>query len=159
VPSTHPASASATGCGRELSTAAPQAQAPPEPQIPEQLAAKIRAGAGAIEGERKQVTVLFADVVGSMELAAQAGPEAWRGIMERLFSLCCDAVLRYEGTVDKFTGDGIMVLFGAPIAHEDHAQRGRRRRWRERETGPPRAPSPVPRDRYSAQVAARPPLA
>jgi class 3 adenylate cyclase/tetratricopeptide (TPR) repeat protein len=113
------------GCGRQLSAAAPQAEAPPEPrsQISEHLAAKIRAGAGALEGERKQVTVLFADVVGSMELAAQAGPEAWRGIVERLFSLCCDAVLRYEGTVDKFTGDGIMVLFGAPIAHEDHARR------------------------------------
>jgi len=67
--------------------------------------------------------VLFADVVSSMELAAQAGPETWRRIMERLFSLCCDAVRRFEGTVDKFTGDGIMVLFGAPVAHEDHAQR------------------------------------
>jgi class 3 adenylate cyclase/tetratricopeptide (TPR) repeat protein len=111
------------GCGRELSAAAQRAPAPPEPQIPEHLAAKIRAGAGALKGERKQVTVLFADVVGSMELSEQAGPEAWRGIMERLFSLCCDAVHRYEGTVDKFTGDGIMVLFGAPIAHEDHARR------------------------------------
>ena len=111
------------GCGRQLSTAAPQAPAPPEPQIPEHLAAKIRADAGALEGERKQVTVLFADVVGSMELASQTDPEAWRGVMARLFSLSCDAVHRYEGTVDKFTGDGMMAIFGAPIAHEDHARR------------------------------------
>jgi class 3 adenylate cyclase/tetratricopeptide (TPR) repeat protein len=117
------------GCGRGLSGAAgappPEADNAPEPRsyTPEHLAEKIRAGARALEGERKQVTVLFADVMGSMELAAQAGPERWRGIMERLFSLCCDAVHRFEGTVDKFTGDGAMVLFGAPISHEDHAQR------------------------------------
>jgi class 3 adenylate cyclase/tetratricopeptide (TPR) repeat protein len=114
-------------CGRQLEPAGegPPARRAPQPRsaIPEHLAAKIRAGAGALEGERKQVTVLFADVVGSMELSALAGPERWRSMMERLFSLCCDAVLRYEGTVDKFTGDGIMALFGAPIAHEDHAQR------------------------------------
>ena len=92
-------------------------------QVPEQLAAKIRAGASALEGERKQVSVLFADVVGSMELASQADPETWRRTMERLFALSCDAVHRYEGTVDKFTGDGVMAIFGAPIAHEDHARR------------------------------------
>ncbi len=118
-----PASAICDGCGRQLSTAAPQAQAPPEPQIPEQLAAKIRADAGALEGERKQVTVLFADVVGSMQLASQTDPEAWREVMARLFALSCDAVHDYEGTVDKFTGDGMMAIFGAPIAHEDHARR------------------------------------
>jgi class 3 adenylate cyclase/tetratricopeptide (TPR) repeat protein len=112
------------GCGRQLSIAAPQAEAPPEPQIPDQLAAKIRADAGALEGERKQVTVLFADVVGSMQLASQIDPEAWRGVMARLFSLSCDAVHNCEGTVDKFTGDGMMAIFGAPIAHEDHARRG-----------------------------------
>jgi adenylate cyclase len=67
--------------------------------------------------------VLFADVVGSMELASQLDPEAWRRIMARLFALSCDAVHRYEGTVDKFTGDGVMAIFGAPIAHEDHARR------------------------------------
>jgi class 3 adenylate cyclase len=110
-------------CGRQLSTEAPQAEAPPEPQVPEQLAAKIRADAGALEGERKQVTVLFADVAGSMQLASESDPEAWRGIMARLFSLSCDAVHRYEGTVDKFTGDGMMAIFGAPVAHEDHARR------------------------------------
>jgi len=75
------------------------------------------------EGERKLVTVLFADVQGSMDMAEQQDPEQWRSIMQRFFSVLADAVNRYEGTVDKFTGDGIMAVFGAPIAHEDHARR------------------------------------
>jgi len=75
------------------------------------------------DGERKQVTVLFADVSGSMDLAEQQDPEEWRKIMQRFFSMLADAVTRFEGTVDKFTGDGIMAVFGAPIAHEDHARR------------------------------------
>jgi class 3 adenylate cyclase/tetratricopeptide (TPR) repeat protein len=76
-----------------------------------------------LEGERKQVTVLFADVQGSMDLSEQVDPDEWRQIMQRFFSLLSDGVRRFEGTVDKFTGDGIMALFGAPIAHEDHAAR------------------------------------
>jgi class 3 adenylate cyclase/tetratricopeptide (TPR) repeat protein len=75
------------------------------------------------DGERKQVTVLFADVKGSMDLAEGQDPEEWRKIMQRFFSILADAVTRFEGTVDKFTGDGIMAIFGAPIAHEDHARR------------------------------------
>jgi len=75
------------------------------------------------EAERKQVTVLFADVSGSMDLAEQQDPEEWRKIMQRFFSTLADAVTRFEGTVDKFTGDGIMAIFGAPLAQEDHAQR------------------------------------
>jgi len=75
------------------------------------------------EAERKQVTVLFADVSGSMDLAEQEDPEEWRAIMQRFFSTLADTVTRFEGTVDKFTGDGIMAVFGAPVAHEDHAQR------------------------------------
>jgi class 3 adenylate cyclase/tetratricopeptide (TPR) repeat protein len=75
------------------------------------------------DGERKQVTVLFADVSGSMDLAEQQDPEEWRKIMQRFFSTLADAVTRFEGTVDKFTGDGIMAIFGAPVAQEDHAQR------------------------------------
>ena len=67
--------------------------------------------------------MLFADVSGSMDLAEQQDPEEWRKIMQRFFSILADAVTRFEGTVDKFTGDGIMAVFGAPIAHEDHAQR------------------------------------
>jgi class 3 adenylate cyclase/tetratricopeptide (TPR) repeat protein len=75
------------------------------------------------DAERKQVTVLFADVSGSMELAEEEDPEEWRKIMQRFFSLLAETVTRFEGTVDKFTGDGIMAIFGAPIAHEDHARR------------------------------------
>ena len=67
--------------------------------------------------------MLFADVKGSMDLAEQHDPEEWRKIMQRFFSILTDAVERFEGTVDKFTGDGIMAVFGAPIAHEDHARR------------------------------------
>ncbi len=75
------------------------------------------------DGERKQVTVLFADVQGSMDLAEQHDPEQWREIMQGFFSILAEEVRRFEGTVDKFTGDGIMAVFGAPIAHEDHARR------------------------------------
>ena len=75
------------------------------------------------EGERKQVTVLFADVQGSMDLAEGQDPEQWRAIMQRFFAILADEVHRFEGTVDKFTGDGIMAVFGAPVAHEDHARR------------------------------------
>ncbi len=75
------------------------------------------------DAERKQVTVLFADVSGSMDLAEQEDPEEWREIMQRFFSLLAETVTRFEGTVDKFTGDGIMAIFGAPVAHEDHARR------------------------------------
>ena len=67
--------------------------------------------------------MLFADVSGSMDLAEQQDPEEWRKVMQRFFSILADAVTRFEGTVDKFTGDGIMAVFGAPVAHEDHAQR------------------------------------
>ena len=82
-------------------------------------------GANRIEadGERKQVTVLFADVMGSMDMAEQHDPEQWRRIMQGFFSILADEVRRFEGTVDKFTGDGIMAVFGAPVAHEDHARR------------------------------------
>ncbi len=78
---------------------------------------------GTDDGERKQVTVLFADVSGSMDLAEGQDPEEWRKIMQRFFALLAEAVERFEGTVDKFTGDGIMAVFGAPLAHEDHARR------------------------------------
>src|SRR6185295_15865874 len=73
--------------------------------------------------ERKHVTVLFADLTGSMELAETIDAEVWHQIMERYFRILCEGVERFEGTVDKFTGDGIMAVFGAPIAHEDHARR------------------------------------
>ena len=90
---------------------------------PKHLAEKILQSKSALEGERKQVTVLFADVKGSMELAEQLDPEEWHQIMDRFFAILTDGVHRFEGTVNQYTGDGIMALFGAPIAHEDHAQR------------------------------------
>jgi adenylate cyclase len=90
---------------------------------PKHLADKILTSRSALEGERKQVTVLFADVKGSMELAEQLDPEAWHAILDRFFAILSDGVHRFEGTVNQYTGDGIMALFGAPIAHEDHAQR------------------------------------
>ena len=73
--------------------------------------------------EYKQVTVLFADVVHSMDIAAAVGPERLRELMSDVFDRCCDVVQRYGGNVDKFTGDGVMAVFGAPIALEDHAIR------------------------------------
>jgi class 3 adenylate cyclase len=95
----------------------------PRALTPDHLAEKIRRGRSAVEGERKQVTVLFADVQGSMELTEGSDAEQWRRVMNGFFAILCDGVHRFEGTVDKFTGDGVMALFGAPIAHEDHAQR------------------------------------
>jgi class 3 adenylate cyclase/tetratricopeptide (TPR) repeat protein len=90
---------------------------------PVHLAERIRADRAALEGERKQVTILFADLADSMELAQRVDPEDWRSIIDRFFQLLADGVHEFEGTVDKFTGDGIMAIFGAPIAHEDHARR------------------------------------
>jgi class 3 adenylate cyclase/tetratricopeptide (TPR) repeat protein len=106
-------------CGTALDTADGDRRTP----APSHLVEKMRTGGRALEGERKQVTVLFADVMGSMELSEQTDPERWRAIMDRFFAILSDGVHRFEGTVDKFTGDGIMALFGAPIAHEDHAVR------------------------------------
>ena len=90
---------------------------------PKHLADKILQSKSALEGERKQVTVLFADIQGSMELAGQLDPEEWHRILERFFAVLTNGVHRFEGTVNQYTGDGIMALFGAPLAHEDHGQR------------------------------------
>ena len=95
----------------------------PRAYTPKHLADKILRSKSALEGERKQVTVLFADVKGSMELAEQLDPEQWHAILERFFEILTEGIHRFEGTVNQYTGDGIMALFGAPIAHEDHAQR------------------------------------
>ena len=111
-------------CGTELHVdgTAP-ATASPKSYTPKHLAEKILTSRSALEGERKQVTVLFADVQGSMDLQESIDPEAWHRIMDRFFAVLADGVHRFEGTVNQYTGDGIMALFGAPIAHEDHAQR------------------------------------
>ncbi len=90
---------------------------------PAYLAEKILTSRGALEGERKQVTVLFADLKGSMELLAERDPEEARQLLDPVLECMMEAVHRYEGTVNQVLGDGIMALFGAPIAHEDHAMR------------------------------------
>ena len=96
---------------------------PPESYIPKRLAERILNSRAALEGERKQVTVLFADLKGSMELLADRDPEEARRILDPVLQRMMDAVHRYEGTVNQVMGDGIMALFGAPLAHEDHAVR------------------------------------
>jgi class 3 adenylate cyclase len=90
---------------------------------PKHLAKKILTSRAALEGERKQVTVLFADLKGSMELIAERDPEEARAILEPVLERMMEAVHHYEGTVNLVMGDGIMKLFGAPVAHEDHAVR------------------------------------
>jgi class 3 adenylate cyclase/tetratricopeptide (TPR) repeat protein len=95
----------------------------PAAYTPKHLADKILTGKSAIEGERKLVTILFADVAGSTAMFENLDPEAVHEIMDGCFRILLDEIHRFEGTVNQFTGDGVMALFGAPIAHEDHAQR------------------------------------
>jgi len=90
---------------------------------PKHLADEILNSRSAMQGEHKQVTVLFADVKGSMELAAQVDPDDWHAILDNFFRILAAGIHRFEGTINQYTGDGIMALFGAPIAHEDHALR------------------------------------
>jgi len=97
--------------------------ASPETYTPKHLAEKILTSKSALEGERKQVTVLFADLKGSMELLADRDPEEARRLFDAVIEQMMEAVHRYEGTVNHILGDGIMALFGAPLAHEDHAVR------------------------------------
>jgi class 3 adenylate cyclase/tetratricopeptide (TPR) repeat protein len=126
-------------CGGEVSAAAkfcpecahPVAGVPavearsasPETYTPRHLIEKILISKAALEGERKQVTVLFADLKGSMELLADRDPEDARKLLDPVLERMMEAVHRYEGTVNQVMGDGIMALFGAPLAHEDHAVR------------------------------------
>jgi class 3 adenylate cyclase len=111
-------------CGKPLAAASKRG-APPDPRsyTPKHLAEKILTSRSALEGAWKQVTVLFADVKGSMELAEQVDAEEWHKILDGFFKVLTDGVHRFEGVVNQYTGDGIMALFGAPIAHEDHTRR------------------------------------
>ena len=95
----------------------------PRSYTPAHLTEKILEARPSLEGERKQVTVLFADLKGSMELLADRDPEEARQLLDPVLTLMMEAVHRYEGTVNQVMGDGIMALFGAPLAHEDHAVR------------------------------------
>jgi predicted ATPase/class 3 adenylate cyclase len=134
-----PLARSCSNCGTQLSAAAkfcPECAHPvagpapvrprfnsPEAYTPKHLVEKILTSKSALEGERKQVTVLFADMKGSMELLADRDPEEARKILDPVLEHMMEAVHRYEGTVNQVMGDGIMALFGAPLAHEDHAVR------------------------------------
>jgi len=114
------------GCGRSLSSSAPTVDpkfSSPRVYTPRHLAEKIVTSRSALEGERKQVTVLFADLKGSMELLADRDPEEARKLLDPVLERMMEAVHCYEGTVNQVMGDGIMALFGAPVAHEDHATR------------------------------------
>src|SRR5713101_2074452 len=127
------------GCGARLSAEAkfcPQCARPvaesaarqprfgsPDAYTPKHLAEKILSSRSALEGERKQVTVLFCDIVESTGLAERLDPESMHELMDKTLRLMAEAVHRYEGTVNQFLGDGLMALFGAPIALEDHALR------------------------------------
>jgi class 3 adenylate cyclase/tetratricopeptide (TPR) repeat protein len=122
-----PASRFCNACGTNLAPASPAALPSlvrsPESYTPKHLAERILTSRTALEGERKQVTVLFADLKGSMELLADRDPEEARRILDPVLERMMEAVHRYEGTVNQVMGDGIMALFGAPVAHEDHAVR------------------------------------
>jgi class 3 adenylate cyclase/tetratricopeptide (TPR) repeat protein len=118
VPATPPAPAPAVA-----PVPTPGRFASPEAYTPRHLAEKILTSKGAIEGERKIVTVMFSDVSGFTAMSEKLDPEDVHAIMDRVFEVILNAVHHYEGTVNQFLGDGVMALFGAPIAHEDHAQR------------------------------------
>src|SRR2546428_4700629 len=97
--------------------------ASPAGYTPKHLAEKILTSKGALEGERKSVTVMFSDVSGFTAMSERLDPEEVHAIMDRAFEVILSEVHRYEGTINQFLGDGVMALFGAPIAHEDHAHR------------------------------------
>src|SRR5262245_14486507 len=110
-------------CGEPQATTRSAPSVAPDAYTPKHLADKILTSKAALEGERKQVTVLFADLKGSLELLADRDPEEARKLLDPVLERMMEAVHRYEGTVNQVMGDGIMALFGAPLAHEDHAVR------------------------------------
>ncbi|RPH41218.1 MAG: adenylate/guanylate cyclase domain-containing protein [Desulfobulbaceae bacterium] len=114
------------GCGQDLRQSQDFSKIDyqqPHSYTPKHLAEKILTSRSAIEGERKIVTILFADVAGSTAIFEKMDPEVVHEIMDGCFRIILDNIHHYEGSVNQFRGDGVMALFGAPIAHEDHAQR------------------------------------
>lgn len=95
----------------------------PQSYTPKHLADKILTSRSSIEGERKLVTVLFADIANFTSISEKLDPEEVHQIMDGCFHILMDRIHKYEGSINQFTGDGVMALFGAPVAHEDHAQR------------------------------------
>jgi class 3 adenylate cyclase len=111
-------------CGERLGADEPTAGGRnPRDYTPRHLVERVLNTRSAMQGERKQVTVLFVDLVDSMGLAEKVGAERWHGVLDRFFQILGEGVHGFEGTINQFTGDGIMALFGAPVAHEDHARR------------------------------------
>ena len=114
-------------CGHSTGQSVPKFLSPRSialrPQTPRHLAEKIISSRAEIEGERKQVSVLFADITGSLELISGRDPESAQAILNPVLEQMIEAVHYYEGTVNRLLGDGIMAIFGAPLAHEDHAVR------------------------------------
>jgi class 3 adenylate cyclase/tetratricopeptide (TPR) repeat protein len=122
-------------CGHSLDSDAAASEPAPEavqptrhtdtsaPYTPRHLAEKILTSRSALEGERRQVTVLFADIAGFTSMAEKLDPEEVHGIINRCFEIVTAEVHRFEGTINQYTGDGVMSLFGAPIAHEDSPRR------------------------------------
>ncbi len=112
-------------CGHDLGTpgeAPPIDHSQPQSYTPKFLADKILKTRSSMEGERKLVTVLFADVANYTSLSEKLDPEEAHQIMDGCFKILMDEIHRCEGTINQFTGDGVMALFGAPVAHEDHAR-------------------------------------
>jgi len=113
-------------CGHDLSEPKepfPIDYSEPQSYTPKHLADKILTDRGAIEGERKLVTMLFADVANYTAMSEKLDPEEVHQIMDGCFKILMDEIHQHEGTINQFTGDGVMALFGAPVAHEEHAQR------------------------------------
>ncbi len=113
-------------CGESTQTrkdASPVNYSQPQSYTPKHLADKILTSRSSIEGERKLVTVMFADVANFTNLSEKLDPEEVHTIMDGCFKILMDEIHKYEGTINQFTGDGVMALFGAPVAHEDHASR------------------------------------
>ena len=121
--------AATSAAGRPTAPPAEDQRAPdsryssPQAYTPKHLAEKILTSKSALEGERKRVTVMFSDVSGFTAMSERLDPEEVHAIMDRAFEVILNEVHRYEGTINQFLGDGVMALFGAPIAHEDHAHR------------------------------------
>jgi len=114
------------GCGHDLrrpTVAPPIDYSKPKSYTPKFLADKILTTRSSIEGERKLVTVLFADVANYTAIAEKLDPEEVHQIMDGCFRILMQEIHKYEGTINQFTGDGVMALFGAPVSNEDHAQR------------------------------------
>src|SRR5438045_1458951 len=121
--------AATSSAGRPTAPPAEDQRAPdsryssPQAYTPKHLAEKILTSKSALEGERKRVTVMFSDVSGFTAMSKRLDPEEVHAIMDRAFEVILNDVHRYEGTINQFLGDGVMALFGAPIAHEDNAHR------------------------------------